>query len=109
MSDVAFQGEAKTIQFNMNAQTGLTDMQMVVTDSGGTAAAAVTMTEVGATAVYEADFTPTLLGAYTVAVSSASSSPALGVVKKTIDVQEFSSKDLKDSIDANMGAAGHFL
>jgi len=56
----------------LGAESGITDLQMIVTDPTGSDSSPITMTELGSSGIYEATFTPTSAGRWWVRISSAS-------------------------------------
>jgi len=110
MGQKAAINEAETVVLVTDpVQSGLTDVEMIVTDSAGASGAAIPLVEDGSTGQYRADFTPVVLGAHVVQVTSASSDPAIGRQFKLYDVEQYSSSDIKAAVDSNMGAAGRVL
>lgn len=91
MALVGYQNKPVDLVYDTEGtQSGLTDLRFDIYDPTGAhdpLVNFVTATEIGATGVYKATFTPTMAGTYVVLASSALSNPAIVDKAGTVEVR----------------------
>jgi hypothetical protein len=93
----------------LGAESGLTDLEMVVTDESGNNDSPVTMTELGTTGIYESQFTPDAEGIWWVRISSATAEG--NAYAKSFEVNSWGKTEMiivdgDTGVSANVTASG---